>query len=370
MLALLASFSSVMNTILYILLALLVLLVMITIHEFGHYIVGKKLGFKINEFAIGFGKAIFKKTLKSGEVFSIRIIPLGGYCAFAGEDEDDADPKAFNNQKPWKRMIVQFAGPFFNFVSAIIFAFILLVGFGYDIRTINSVDPMHAEQMKQLSTELSQELNGQQLDTLQEGDIIREVNGTKVSFISGNTFNRLIEDIGVNEIFTFTVEHADGTTEVLTLAKFKNPDVENDEVGMLGVTLGYYQYTFLEAIVNCVPVAAVMAWEVLVFLFQLLTGGVALSQVGGPITTISTMAEYTQINIMNLFIFLPFISANLAVFNILPFPALDGSRMLFTGIEWIRGKPINRNVEGWIHFAGLIVLFAFVIFVDIFNLVT
>ncbi|MBQ8762163.1 MAG: site-2 protease family protein [Clostridia bacterium] len=360
MLALLASFASVMNTILYILLAIVVLLIMITIHEFGHYIVGKKLGFKINEFAIGFGKAIFKKTLKSGEIFSIRILPLGGYCAFAGEDEDDPDPAAFNNQKPWKRMIVQFAGVLFNFLSAIIFAFILLVGFGYDVRKVDSVDPMHVQQMNEMGY----------TRVLHEGDIIREVNGVKVSFTSGNTFNRLMEDIGVNEEFTYTVEHSDGSTEVLTLQKFANPSVENDTTGMLGVTLGYYQYTFLEAIANCVPVAAVMAWEILVFLFQLLTGAVDLSQVGGPITTIGTMAEYTQINIMNLFIFLPFISVNLAVFNLLPIPALDGSRMIFTGIEWIRGKPVNRKVEAWIHFGGLVVLFAFVIFIDLFNLFT
>ena len=105
MISCLASFASVMTTIGYIVLAIVVLLVMITIHEAGHYTFGKIFKFKINEFSIGFGKAIFKKKLKSGEDFSIRLVPLGGYCAFAGEDEEDNDPDAFNNKAPWKRLI-------------------------------------------------------------------------------------------------------------------------------------------------------------------------------------------------------------------------------------------------------------------------
>ena len=101
-------------TVVYILIALLVLLLLITVHEFGHYVTGKLLGFKINEFSIGFGKALYKKTKKNGEVFSVRLVPLGGFCAFEGEDEENPSPKAFNNQKPWKRMIVLAGGVFFN----------------------------------------------------------------------------------------------------------------------------------------------------------------------------------------------------------------------------------------------------------------
>ena len=102
-------------------------------------------------------------------------------------------------------------------------------------------------------------------------------------------------------------------------------------------------------------------------LWQLITGQIGLQNLGGPITTISSIATYTQTNWLNLLILFPLISVNLAVFNWLPFPALDGARMVFVIIEWIRGKPINRDVEGRIHTVGLIVLFAFVIFVDIFH---
>ena len=121
----LLSLGSVLKYSGYILIAILVLLFMVLIHELGHYIAGKVLKFKINEFSVGFGPKIFQKKNKSGELISLRVFPLGGYCAFEGETEENKDnPEAFNNQKPWKRLIVLFMGAFFNFLSAIIFAVI------------------------------------------------------------------------------------------------------------------------------------------------------------------------------------------------------------------------------------------------------
>ncbi len=376
MIALIASFASVMTTIGYVALALLVLLVMITIHELGHYTFGKIFGFKIDEFAIGFGKAIFKRTMKSGEVFSIRIIPLGGYCAFAGEDEDDADPNAFNNKAPWKRLIVLFGGVLFNFLSAIVFAFILLVGFGYDVPKVASVNNQFQDPA-----------------ILQTNDIIREIDDVKIDFIPGNTANNLLnnhyanmtaeEKANCNVVviddkeykqyndLVLTVER-DGELQEIVANFYVYTEVGEDGKPKESLYVGFsttpYQHTFVEAITRCVPVAAGFAWQVLVFLWQLLTGGIGIAEIGGPFTTISTIAEYSQMNIANLFVFLPFIAANLAVFNLLPIPSLDGSRMVFTTIEWIRGKPISRKVEGYIHFVGLIILFALVIFVDLYHL--
>ena len=377
LISLLADFASVMTTIGYIVLALLVLLVMITIHEFGHYTFGKIFKFKIDEFSIGFGKALFKKKLKSGEMFSIRLIPLGGYCAFAGEDEDDTDPRAFNNQAPWKRLIVQFGGVLFNFVSAVIFAFILLIAFGYDIPRITGVDERYQDA------------------TIQQNDIIREMDGVKIDFVTGNTANVLLENhynsmteeekadfttitIDDHEYkqynnLNLTIERDGESQEVMVnfyVATTVNEDGTTSESLMVGFSTEPYKHNFVESLARCVPLAAGFAWQVLVFLWQLITGGVGLADVGGPFTTISTIAEYSQMNIANLFVFLPFIAANLAVFNLLPIPALDGGRMVFTTIEWIRGKPINRKVEGYIHFAGLIILFAFVIIVDLYHLFT
>ena len=358
-----ASFLSVMTTILYIILALVVLLLMITIHEFGHYTFGKWLGFKINEFSIGFGKTIFSKKRKNGEVFSIRLIPLGGYCAFAGEDEDVKSPDDFNNKPCWKRIIVLLGGVTFNFLSAIIFAFILLVSFGYDIPRVENAE-FNQSYVNEYNLTVPE---SEQLNPLQNGDVIRKIDGTKISFITGNTFASLMSKYNVGDKFTLTVQR-EGEKEWVTLNMTKFDDGQT-EGGVLGVTSKAYRYNFVEALCDCVPLACAFAWKVLVFLFMLLTGGVSITDVGGPITTIGVVAEYSQINIANLFVFLPLIAANLAVFNILPIPSLDGSRIVFTIIEWIRKKPINRKVEGYIHLVGLCILFAFVIFVDIFNLI-
>ena len=374
MLSTLASFASVMTTVLYVILAIIVLMVMITIHELGHYTIGKIFKFKINEFSIGFGKAIFSHKCKSGEIFSIRIIPLGGYCAFAGEDEDLGTEGAFNTKPPWQRLLVQLGGVLFNFLSAIIFAFILLISFGYDIPKVNEV-----------GTQYQQQAIAGHYDIVQADDVVLKIDGKDISFASGNTLSDLIAQYQVGDTFSMTVKR-DG--EVLTLenvtkyyrmnesgeyidASGNVVSIEDaDKTGVLGITKSSaYVYNFGEALLGCVPLTGAMAWKVLSFLGQLFTGQVSLRDVGGPITTISTMAEYTHTNIANLFVFLPFIAVNLAVFNILPIPSLDGARMVFTTIEWIRRKPINRKVEGYIHFVGLMILLAFVVIVDIYHLI-
>ena len=98
---------------------------MVVIHEFGHYIAGEILKFKINEFSVGFGPKLFSKKKKNGEVFSLRLVPLGGFCAFEGEDEEceNKETRSFNNEKPWKRIIVLLSGGVFNILSAVIFSF-------------------------------------------------------------------------------------------------------------------------------------------------------------------------------------------------------------------------------------------------------
>ena len=115
----------------------------------------------------------------------------------------------------------------------------------------------------------------------------------------------------------------------------------------------------------CVPFTAKLSWMILGSFFQLISGKISLTSLTGPIGTVSMMASVTKTNWRNIFVLLPLIAGNLGLFNLLPIPALDGSKVIFTLIEWIRGKPINRKVENMIHTVGLFVLFAFVIIVDI-----
>lgn len=437
---LLLSASGILSTIMYIGLAIVVLLFMIMVHEFGHYVAGKILKFKINEFSIGFGKAIFSKTKKNGEKFSLRIFPLGGYCAFEGEDEDKENVEgAFNSQKPWKRLIVLFMGAFFNFLSAIIFAVIFLMAFGYNDRVQVS------------KVEMPTSISVQEDSWFKKGDIIHAVNGKETNFVYDEYFltmvtpfelgeefevsiyrdgkdvklyiqkswfecktkvdNTISEDYIGKKLYSLNDNKEDykyaiiynGTESVYQICNINSPskkytidengiveiefitesgsttqsylvDTSNvDDISVsltkIGITTQNYRYGFFEALGRSFVFCFGWAWKILIILWQLICGKLALTSMGGTVTTVVTIAQVTQTNIASLLLLIPLISINLSVFNLLPFPALDGARMVFVTIEWIRGKPINRKVEGTIHFVGLMVLFAFVLLVDILHFV-
>ena len=135
-----ASFSEIIGYAVYVLIAVLVLLAMITVHELGHYISGKIFGFGIEEFAIGFGPKLYSKTKKDGEKFSIRLLPLGGFCAFKGEDQEDSDPTAFNNKKPWQRLIVLLSGAFMNYVFSLLIIALMFGIYGHSALVAYKVD--------------------------------------------------------------------------------------------------------------------------------------------------------------------------------------------------------------------------------------
>lgn len=398
-------------TFLYILLAIAIFLVLITVHELGHYISGKLLKFKINEFSIGFGKAIFSKTnKKTGEKFSIRIFPLGGYCAFEGEDEENKNPAAFNNQKPWKRLIVLFSGVFMNFLFGVLTAAIFLMASGNLLPKISYVAPANVNS-----------------SSIQVGDVIERVNGKKLE--SWRSIDRLVKGFDEGEAFNLTVLR-NGKREVVSVQKYAHDAyffVGNeakivevfDEEGVafsspeqlieildqhpdsfdglffdadgnafshiqivellaisgapassnLGIVFNYIErgYGFFESLGKAFPFSIYILYVILTALAGLFTGATAVSDLGGTVTAISQVAEYSQMGIKMILYLVPVLSLNLALFNFLPIPALDGSRFLFVLIEWIRGKPIKRSIEGYIHMVGLFVLLGLVVFLDIYH---
>lgn len=344
----LLSIGAVFSRIGYIALAILVLLLMITIHEFGHYTAGKILKFKINEFSIGFGKALFTRKKKNGEIFSIRLVPLGGYCAFEGEDTTDENSGSFNAQAPWKRLIVLFCGAFFNFLSAIIFSIVLLAVIGNGQMAVSKVEGINNS-----------------VDRLQVGDVITHCEGEKISFF--NTISSITQDIGIGEDIKMTIIR-NGEKKEIIVQKYAVQQ-EGTEVGMIGMQNTYVKLSFGDALLQSVPFTFQMAWQCLVILGQLLVGKYGLSDIGGPITTIGYIADAGAISMLNLLLLIPLIAVNLAVFNLLPIPALDGAKMVFVLIEWIRKKPINRELENKIHTVGLFILFGFVIIVDLLHLI-
>ena len=356
----LLSFASVMSTIGAIALALIVLLVMITVHEFGHYIAGKIFGFGITEFAIGFGPKIYSKDLKNGEKFSIRCLPLGGFCSFVGEDEDADAPNAFNNKKPWQRIIVLISGALMNYILALI---IITLTFGFYGQTKFYVKEMHE------SVTVGEY-------TLCQDDIILKLNGKNIYMVTDIMSALKGKDTG--ETITARVIR-DGETKDIKITLFGDGDFSNVEdttpvLIALGVNSLYgtespVRVGFFQTIGNSFEYSFKIAGTIFTVLGQLLTGALGLKSVGGTITTIGVTANAIKTGgLLNLLTIASYIGVNLAVFNLLPIPALDGSRVVFTLIEWIRKKPINRKTEGVIHFVGLIALMSFALLVDLLQL--
>ncbi len=456
----LLSLISVLETIGSVLLAILVLLIMITIHEFGHYVVGKIFKFKINEFAIGMGPAIFKKTSKkTGEVFSVRIFPLGGFCAFEGEDEDSENKDAFNNKSPWKRLLVLIAGATMNFILGVL-VLVLSVGIygqilintydikpetapeyaGYTLQNDDTIKKINGKYIM-LASDVTDALNGKKAGEVVKIEVVDKDNQVKTrevrlrndvtsdsmtdiipsyTALGVSTIVRLDETtvksdilngeyllrLGDNEnydnctrIFTtkdlidyaktfkigetcsFYVRYADkDESKLVSVSINKDLSTLNDgqvleELGITKTTvlLKYstvnLHFGFGESIVRGLRYSYTVAGTIFRTLGELITGRLSINAMGGPITTISVTSNAIKDGGFNYFLeIMGFIGINLAVFNLLPIPALDGSRAVFCIIEGIRKKPINRKVEGIIHAVGLFVLLGFCILVDLLQL--
>ncbi len=417
----------------YVLLALLALMAMIVVHELGHYTAGKLLGFKIDEFAIGFGPKIFKRKNKNtGELFSIRPFPIGGFCAFHGEDADGAlldengnqvkdangniikDPDAFNNQKPWKRLIVLFSGAFMNFLSAILIITIYFSAYGqplpyvvgtYDVPSYQNVfeqgDVLLSVNGKKINLMAQEDLdnvfkkvgdnaefrvlrNGKRIkitaskffyDPFEDGDYIYAVDGKKLD--TPVAYADYLATVESNDAFIVTVVRYDEKGEICEQSTMKVQKGENPEDAN-----GFYSYGF--GITRTIARAKLpfflafgRAWSFCFFIVfkilasfgALITGKMGIEGAGGTITTIITMAKVSALGFDSFMYVVAIISANLAVMNLLPFPALDGSRMLFTLIEMIFKKPVPRKVEAVIHTVGLVLLLVLAVFLDVFHLV-
>lgn len=365
---LLTSFGEVMSYIGYILLAILILLVMITVHEFGHYVAGKIFGFGIDEFAVGFGPKLFSKTRKSGEVFSIRLFPIGGFCAFKGEDKDIDDPTAFNNKKAWQRIIVLISGALMNYLLALIIIMLMFGVYGQSALMTYKIAP---------SDEYAEEY------CLKDRDVLLLANGKSV-YLTTDLMNA-IDGLDKGDTVEFVVRRQgkDVTVPVKMRVdtKFKNvEDIktlydalgiyyetdENSQMFNVGLYSTGVKHGFFKTLGMSFEYSFKLAGTIFTVIGQLITGALGISSLGGTVTTISVTANAIKIGGLRYFLNMTsFIGVNLAVFNLLPIPALDGARVVFTGIEWIRKKPVSRRVEGIIHAVGLVVLLLFSVLIDL-----
>lgn len=413
------NWSGILQSIGGILLAILILLAMVTIHEFGHYVAGKILGFKINEFSVGFGPALFKKrSKKTGELFALRAVPLGGYCAFDGEDEGEdgktvpeklskeeskektettgnfeefetekveekelenkqtdgagtsegleeeyPEPKGirFNEQAPWKRIIVLVAGATMNYLLALLLVLVMFGGIGQPLYRVEEPRIRDDGTPAYLAPEY------------EVGDVIEKVNGEYVYLIT-DYMDALSGKKAGDKVAVGVIRGGERITLEITLqadAVFQNMSDTSALLGSLGID-GLRTVTVRNGFFETIGRSFAYSWKiggtVLRSLGELLTGKLSLNAMGGPVTTITVTAQAASGGVMQFLNIASLIGVNLAVFNLLPIPALDGSKVVFCLIEWIRKKPINRNVEAMIHFIGIIFLLGFAVLVDLLHL--
>jgi regulator of sigma E protease len=205
---------------------------------------------------------------------------------------------------------------------------------------------------------------------LQSGDEIVKVNGKKINVM--HSFEDYVANAQLGKEFTVTVLREGETTprEIkLTVQKITQEDGSTYTGFGIQTMRDYRAGNVGQAFAYCVPFTGKMAWTILGSFVDLIAGKIAITSLTGPVGTVGMMASASAADWRNIFVLLPLIAANLGLFNLLPIPALDGSKVIFTVIEWIRGKPINRRVENTIHTVGLLLLFAFVIVVDIIGMV-
>ena len=353
-----------------VLLAILLLGILIVIHEAGHFWAARLTGIEVREFAVGFGPQLLGWTSKKhGTHFALRLIPLGGYCAFYGEDDAEGteqdDPRAFPKQKVWKRILTVLMGPGMNFVLALVvmIAFYLFTGVGvYDpyLSQIEESGPM-------AQTEA------------QAGDIIQYVNGEDVRNGSYELASQAISGWQEgDEPLQITLERR--TEEGPQTVTVSVTPVWDEEAGRyrVGIYLGLYlrqswngtawetdlrSCGFGEAVRDGWDMCVYAGSTILNALKQLVTTGEGLEDTSGPVGVVSMVSSEVQQGGLEAFLWmLVVISINLGIMNLLPIPGLDGSRFLFLLLEAIRRKPVPQRKEAMVHLVGMAFLFAVMIF--------
>ncbi|MBQ3915608.1 MAG: site-2 protease family protein [Ruminococcus sp.] len=347
-----------------IIIALLIFGLIVTVHEFGHFICAKLSGIDVLEFSIGMGPKLLQK--KWGDtVYSLRALPLGGYCAMEGEDSSTGGEHGFREAKLWKRMIVLAAGAFMNFV----------LGFVLLIIMSSMFDVIPTTQIKGFDGIINDDqsityYSHSYMTGLRHEDIIRKIDGTSVysildlNYIFATTKLDKHEVVVEREGEKVTLEdiefydEADGETMdfgVVTLDK--NPVTVTKSAGKLFLSMGHIVELSLK---------------------QMLQGKVEKEQVSGPIGVVTAINEATEESedavdtVFNLVYMAALITINVGIFNLLPVPGLDGGRLLFCFIELIRRKPVKPEHEGYVHLAGMALLFGLMIIVtfnDIMRLI-
>lgn len=340
-----------------ILVAILFFGLLIFFHELGHFTFAKLFKVKVNEFAMGMGPTLFKFT-KGETKYALRLFPIGGFVSMEGEDEESENERAFCNKRAWQRFIIIAAGGVVNLIMGAIIVAIML-----SQTNLIGLPQIHSFEENSVSSQY-----------LQAGDEIKEINGKHVyseydlSFLMARDKDGIIdfvveregEKVNLNGVPFQTVKNDDGTITIIY------------DFIIRGV-----EPTFLSVTKNAVLESVSIGRIVWISLIDLVTGQYGLSDLSGPIGTVSYIADAAQIATQQtdytyLFTLMAMIAINIGLFNLLPLPALDGGRLFFLAIEFVFRKPVPAKYEGWVHAVGMVLLLLLMVvisFSDILRLI-
>lgn len=317
--------------------------IIIFVHELGHFVCAKLSKIQVNEFALGMGPTLYKKQI--GEtVYAVRLFPIGGFVAMEGEDEDSFNPRAFGNRPVSSRILTVAAGACMNLILGFVLFWILSAG-------TNLIPTTTVAKFDEAATSSAQ---------LQVGDTITAINGRRIYIASDLSYAMALDSDGLLDI---TVRRKEESVELYDVPfRTEQDDMGNQFIsrdfwvyGREKTVLGTARYGFMWTISTARAV-----WS---SLFDLIGGNLPVSQVSGPVGTISVIGEAMSYGLESILYLLAFLSVNIGMFNILPFPALDGGRLFFLVIELLTGKQIPQKYEAAIHAAGMILLLMFMLFV-------
>lgn len=391
-----------------IIIAIVIFSAIILFHELGHFLFAKLNKIVVTEFSLGMGPRLY--SFEKGDTrYSLKLLPIGGSCAMLGEDTDiENEPGTFNSASVWGRISVVAAGPVFNFIMAFVLSVIIVGAVGYEPSRVLSVKEGSAAEAAGLkegdTINLTVKRDGKKMDIsyksdtnvryllgcnfngddtsamtvesvmdgmplqeagIQQGDVITSINGVKIT--NAADYQKYIQENPLTEKSVKITYSRDGQEYDITVTPKEYRTAES------GFT--YNMYSEKAKGLNIVKYGAVevkyMVRTTILSLKELVSGKLGMKDLSGPVGIVDAIgttyeeskSEGTMILWMNMLNLAVLLSANLGVMNLLPFPALDGGRLVFLVIEAIRRKPINRQVEGGIHFAGLMLLMALMVFV-------
>lgn len=336
-----------------ILIAILLFGFMIFFHELGHFATAKWAGVKVNEFAIGMGPKIISKTVGETE-YALRLLPIGGFVAMEGEDDESEDERRFMACPVWKRMIITAAGGIMNLILGLAVILVLTSG----------------QQLLGTTTVASFSEGSSSANYLEVEDTILAVNGEKARCDYDIVYSLIRDTDGIVSMDVLRAGEKVHIDEVV----FDMQEIGGTKSIILDFSIYGEEATFTRVISYSFRWTWSLVKLVWYSLGDIITGEFGISQLSGPIGVTETISEaVSTTNYKSILLILAVVTVNLGVFNLMPLPALDGGRIFFMVIELFRGKPINQKVEGIIHTVGmglLMLLMVVVAYNDIVRLVT